>query len=141
MENEDRLFAVADEIGSKETSSLPPAQQTFKIIWELEAEVNNGGFLQYFLNSSGRDAPRVETALRMIGATKCADLAAKAFRIVDATGLDWTNDEYRQAHIEKIDASAGDTLNALDGQFYEYPDPLSQLLADYVAAHPDDFRQ
>jgi hypothetical protein len=139
MADETRLFKVAEEIGSKSPAFLSYAQQIFRLIWELEAEVNNGGFQQYFYNSSGRDAPNVETALRTVGAHKCADLAAQAFGVVDATGLEWADDERRQAHVERIDANAVDELDALDAKFFEYPDPLSPLLAKFVDAHPEDF--
>ncbi len=35
--------------------SLP--QMVFSSIWAVESEVNNGGFSQYFLNSSAETAP------------------------------------------------------------------------------------
>ena len=139
MGDEDRLFAIAEDIGSKPMASLSPAQQTFKMVWELEAEVNNGGFDQYFLNSSGRNAPRVEAALRSIGAGKCADIAARAFETVSATDLDWSNDTRRQAHMDNMAASAEDALSALDEKFFDYPDALSELLAKFVADDPGSF--
>ena len=123
----------------KPTSSLSPAQKTFKVVWELEAEVNNGGFAQYFSNSSGRDAPRAEAALRAIGADNCADLVAEAIGTVDGDGLNWANDARRQSRIDSLAANAGDLLNALDEKFYEYPDPLSELLTNFVAHYPNDF--
>ena len=46
--------------------SIP--ERVFLVIWELESEVNNGGFQQYFYNSSGALAPHVVSALKAIGA-------------------------------------------------------------------------
>jgi hypothetical protein len=46
--------------------SLP--QKVFTAIWKVEAEVNNGGFSQYFWNSSNESAHFVVQALEMIGA-------------------------------------------------------------------------
>jgi hypothetical protein len=140
VENEDRLFAIAEDIGPKPMASLSPAQQTFKMVWELEAEVNNGGFDQYFLNSSGRNAPRVEAALRAIGASQCADIAARALEIVSVTDLDWSDDARRQAHLADMAASAEDALTVLDEKFYDYPDALGELLMKFVGDHPKEFQ-
>jgi hypothetical protein len=48
--------------------SLP--QKVFSAIWEVESEVNNGGFAQYFSNDSAESASFVVEALEKIGAPK-----------------------------------------------------------------------
>ena len=48
------------------SQSLP--QKVFSAIWEVESEVNNGGFAQYFLNSSAESASFVVEALETVGA-------------------------------------------------------------------------
>jgi len=139
MEDEAGLLSIAEKIEATPSASLSPAQNTFKLIWKLEAEVNNGGFQQYFHNSSGRDAPNVEVALRAIGADKCADITAKAFRLVGGAGLDWTNERFRQSHMLAMAPNVEDDLDELDQQFYGYPDPLSDLLGKFVIDHPKEF--
>ena len=71
------LLALAD---SGETrfwkapfEQLSQAEQTFRLVWELEGEVNNGGFEQHFFNSSGDIARLAPDALREIGAAATAD--------------------------------------------------------------------
>jgi Domain of unknown function (DUF4375) len=56
--------------------SLP--QKVFSAMWEVESEVNNGGFSQYFLNSSAETASFVVEALGTIGAPETADICKRA---------------------------------------------------------------
>jgi len=112
-----RLIALADRLQPRwfevPKAALSPAGQVFRSVWELEAEVNNGGFDQYFFNSSGEGAPFVTDALRAIGAHAAADIAARAI------------------------ASSGDTdaLEQLDQEFFAYPDDLTALLYAYASDH------
>ena len=138
-EDEGKLFAAHEKIEATPYASLSPAQIIFKLIWELEAEVNNGGFQQYCHNSSGSDAPKVELALRAIGAEKCADIVANALELVGGAGLDWTNDKIRQSHMLAMTPNVKGGLDELDQQFYGYPDPLSDLLGKFVIDHPKEF--
>src|SRR5580704_8503592 len=56
--------------------SLP--QKVFSAIWAVESEVNNGGFSQYFLNSSAESASFVVEALETIGAPETAAICERA---------------------------------------------------------------
>ena len=57
---------------------LTNSQQTIFIIEQVEAEVNNGGFNQFFFNSSRQYAKNMEEAFKTIGATKFSKLVRKA---------------------------------------------------------------
>jgi len=57
---------------------LTPAEQVFRAIWELEGQVNNGGFEQYFTNCSGDLAWFAPTALEKIRASKMAVIVQHA---------------------------------------------------------------
>jgi hypothetical protein len=72
----------------------------------------------------------------MIGASKCAAIAAEALKRVDRPGLDWSDDKRRREALTRFDVGKFDDL---DTRFYAYPDPLSSLLYRFVAAHPKDF--
>ena len=139
MEDEGRLFSIAEGIEATIGAVLSPAQNIFKFIWELEAQVNNGGFHQYFYNGSGRSAPKVEEALRAIGANKCADITSKALKLIDGGNLDWGDDNLRRSYILSIAPNTEEALCELDQQFYGYPDPLSDLLGKFVLDHPNEF--
>src|SRR3990172_11679714 len=49
---------------------LPAGMQVVYHTWLLEAEVNNGGFNQYFWNSPGRFAQAALQGLRRLGAAR-----------------------------------------------------------------------
>ena len=64
------------------------SMQAIYLIWVLEAEVNNGGYWQFYYNSSGPFYTHLPEALRHVGATQFADLterANKVFEIEKAT--------------------------------------------------------
>lgn len=113
-------------------------QKVFTSIWQVEAEVNNGGFSQYFFNSSAESAHFLTGALEMIGAPKTADICRRAITAAFPAGL-----PANPADISKAAANFPDTVRdalfELDGEFYKYPHNLTDLLYAYVAAHPKEF--
>ena len=62
------------KFGKRDFAQQSTPQKVFSSIWALESEVNNGGFSQYFLNSSCETASSVSEALETIGAPKTADI-------------------------------------------------------------------
>jgi Domain of unknown function (DUF4375) len=58
------------KIGKEEFAQQSLPQKVFSAIWEVESEVNNGGFAQYFSNDSAESASFVVEALEKIGAPK-----------------------------------------------------------------------
>ena len=65
-------------------------------IWGVEAEVNNGGFSQFYINSAGDNALETPAALREIGAERIAGVVLR----VDRFGNCITNIDRR--HFEKV---------------------------------------
>jgi hypothetical protein len=127
-----------------EFAKLSACEVVFGLVWELEGEVNSGGFQQYFHNSSGSFAPYVVDALRRLGAMKTAELAERAIGAVGSS-VPWSDDEARQAKIAALPAAIEDELEALDNAFFARPDNLTTLLYKYVSDHrheigaPEDF--
>jgi hypothetical protein len=58
----------------------------FVCVWELEADVNNGGFDQYYFNSSGDLAGDAVESLNAIGAKNTADVVRQANALFGAGG-------------------------------------------------------
>jgi hypothetical protein len=117
--------------------SLP--ERTFRTIWELEAEVNNGGFYQYFHNTSGRLAPEVVDALRVVGAAAMAAIVGAAIQTVGGD-IAWGSDKERQAALETAGPALRAQLQLFDQRFYKYPDNLIALLYQYVCDHRGEMR-
>lgn len=118
------------------TQSAP--QQVFSSIWAVESEVNNGGFSQYFLNSSCETAAFVAEALDTIGAPHTADICRRAIDSAFPTGLPSTPDAISTTAAHFPDEILGQ-LDTLDNEFLEYPHDLTDLLFTYVIKHPDEF--
>lgn len=113
--------------------SLPEIDRVLVTIWALEAEVNNGGFDQFFFNTAGELAFYAPTALKAIGAHEMARIAAAANAVFGEGGPPRDHDE-RQTRLLAITGNAEDTFDDLDRSFYAYPDDIAKLLAAYVEA-------
>jgi hypothetical protein len=134
-----RLIRLSEQGGfwSVDYDALTPAKRVFRVIWELEAEVNNGGFDQYFFNSSGRLACYAVDALLAIQAPSMAAIVRNAIEAVD--DLPWRDDSARQSRVVNLTPARKEKLEALDRQFWRYPDSLTELLYLYVIKHRDEF--
>ena len=128
-----RLWPIANE----RFSDLSPSEQVFILVWEVETEVNNGGFNQFFLNSAGDRASATAAALRSIGAERMASIVDRATSsFPDGPPADRS---VRQSLLEEIDPDAV-LFEELDQEFYSYPDDLSGLLYGFVIEHRADIR-
>jgi hypothetical protein len=153
MEKHKFLIALSEsertQFGRVDFADQAEPQKVFSAIWELESEVNNGGFLQYFLNSDGDTVEFSAPALRTIGARACADIVERALRTVSpslaniqaarAQLTESTGQEVWGRLQEQLGDSARDRLEELDQEFFVYPDDLTALLYAYVASHPETF--
>lgn len=54
------------------------SQDVEQLVGSLEAEVNNGGFDQFFFNSLSDRTPEIIQALELIGASRTADIVKRA---------------------------------------------------------------
>ena len=119
-------------------SNLNPPEFTVYLVEELQAEVMNGGFDQYFFNSSGDHWEDAIIACEKIGAVKTADLLRKA---VQAFGCELPKD--REQRQETIDSQARDgydeALALLDSAFYAYDENVDALIFQYCQQHKDLF--
>ena len=118
-------------------NDLSPAEQVFRAIWELEADVNNGGFHQYFSNSSGDTAFAVVEALKTIGARNMAAIASKACGVFPRA-VPASDRAERTTQVDVLSAEQLKLLEELDGEFFNYPDNLTDLLYDFVQSSRAD---
>ncbi len=116
------------------------SQQAIYIIWSLEAEVNNGGYNQFYVNSSGQFAELAPEALKLIGAFKFSDLTARANKLYKKE-----NDKiikHQDGTLKGFSESYDDNpLNKIDDEFYSLykKEDLYQLQIDYIRNHKEDF--
>jgi hypothetical protein len=116
------------------------SRQAIYMIWALEAEVNNGGYNQFYFNSSGQFYKYLPEALRLVGANKFADLTQQANNIFEMENNKIT--KHQGGTIEGFSKSYDDnSLNNLDTKFYELykTENLLQIQVDYIRKNKKDF--
>jgi Domain of unknown function (DUF4375) len=125
-------------LGKVDFNSQTPVQKVFSTIWSIESEINNGGFKQYFCNSSAETAGSLVDALTEIKAPDTAKICARAIAIVFPKGLPSTQKDISDS-ASKIDDKTCLALEKLDKEFCCYPHDLAELLYDFVVSHPAEF--
>ncbi|MDR6781932.1 hypothetical protein J2X78_000484 [Pedobacter africanus] len=116
---------------------LSEPQKLFYLNQELEREVNNGGFNQYFLNSSGDYAHETILALKAINAQKTAAILQAA--IDKFPGSKVPKDRKRRiALVEKLNPKY--TLwEELDQKFFSYQEDLNVLNIKFIEKNMKEF--
>jgi len=123
-------------LGGVAFAEQPESQQVFSAIWELESQVNNGGFDQYFRNSDSDVIAHAPVALRAIRASACAGIVEKAIQVI--APLPPTQEgRYRILNVQG--ETGQEQLAALDAKFFVCPDNLTDLLFEHVCRHPAVF--
>lgn len=121
---------------------LAPGPRALYALQQLDGQVRNGGFAQFFWNASGRYAPFAFEGLELIGAPKRKEIVQQAMDLFLASGGP------AQRRIGRQDAPAGfvafrDTIDfgALDSSYYQLDkaERLGALQVAYVRAHVDEF--
>jgi hypothetical protein len=109
-------------------------QRGLYAVWWTISEVRNGGFAQYYWNSTGVVAAHAIDGLRLLEASDAAAIVERSlepFAAVDASDPD-----ARRAVLQGL---PDDQFSALDERFWEiYPEVFARAAA-HVRAHPEDF--
>jgi hypothetical protein len=93
-----------------------PSETMLVAFGELRTEVNNGGFSQYFINSSGDHFEDCIGALEATEQTELLRLLQAAVRVIGGT-VPAAIDE-RRAVIEALSDTAEDALIDLDDEYF-----------------------
>ncbi|MFI0431220.1 DMP19 family protein [Mariniflexile sp. HMF6888] len=119
---------------------LNPYQRTFLFVENLEREINNGGFNQFYFNSSGDFSQETVDALLEIGAEKTAEIVKKANSEFKSGTVPKDRTE-RQNELEQIEEKAEENWNKCDSEFYGYQDNLTELLIAFVIKNKTEFKK
>jgi Domain of unknown function (DUF4375) len=111
-------------------------QKVFSAIWELESQINNGGFDQFFRNSETAVIMFAPVALMKIGAASCSRIVERAIALVAPLP---PTPEGRASAVNASLEGGQEVFDELDSEFFAYPDNLTELLFDYVCKHPESF--
>ena len=122
------------------TTKFNSSQQAIFLSWWLEGEVNNGGFNQYYTNSSGQYAEMVPQLLEKMGAIRFAELTDRANKIYKSNFEEITKEQ--DGTIEGFSKSyENNPLNDLDSEFYELykEEDLYKKQIEFIRANKEDF--
>jgi hypothetical protein len=104
----------------------------------VEREVNNGGFNQFYYNSSGDYANEVLESLKSIGDEKTVQIIQEANERFPDKNVPKDREE-RQEILEKIEDEVNGTWENLDQRFCEYEEDLNALNMAYIKKHKEHF--
>jgi len=131
----DKVFARLKNVGF---DGLRDAEKVFVCVWVLKGQVDNGGFDQFFFNSSGEYSVEAVSAFEKIGATKIAEIIQQANGMFK-NGQPPKNWEYRQEELSKMPESAEKELGRLTDEFYKCTEDVDKLLYQFVLKHREEF--
>ncbi|MDH5509766.1 MAG: DMP19 family protein [Nitrospinota bacterium] len=130
------FFQMADRIFEKYMDqgydTLTPDEKIFHDVDQLDREVNNGGFAQYFSNSAGQNAHQALAALTALGARKSAMLLSDAIALFPGKIIPQDDGERMKA-VEQVETEQPGELNKLDDLYYGSAEDLLVLL--YIHGH------
>ncbi len=118
--------------------NLSNLQKCFYFNQNLEREINNGGFSQYFFNSSGDYALETIESLNLIGANKTAKILEKAIAQFPESKVP-IDKVLREEILEQIEEKANIVWEQLDDEFVKYDDDLNSLNLEFVKKNLDSF--
>jgi DNA-directed RNA polymerase beta' subunit len=108
---------------------LPKAMQWFHATFQLENEVNNGGFSQFFANSSGEFIKEAIEGCRVFGAKELTEIVLEAEKLnVKQKEMEKEGKEFDEEKYDKI-----------DNKFFKLKINLNGLRIKYIRSHPEEF--
>lgn len=148
--DENLLQVVFDNLSEKQPNdyekeyetvmSWNKSRQAIYMIWILEAEVNNGGYNQFYFNSSGQFYKHLPEALKLVGATKFAYLTERANKTFESKNEIITKNQ--DGTIEGFSKPYDDNpLNDFDTEFYGLyqTENLQQIQVEYIRKNKTEF--
>ena len=118
--------------------ALPAGVRAIYTTWLVDAEVNAGGFHQFFFNSSGQYAGDALAGYELLGAEDYAAIMRSAIATFEI-------DHQRLAEVEAddpttfADSPVHGALHEIDQRYYALGDRIYQKWAVFVVDRPDAF--
>jgi len=128
---EQALNQKAEDIGELELSD---EERIVLAVEALEREVNNGGFAQFFANSSGQYASIIVDSLLQIGCQEAANITSGA---INALGIQEFSPEALDAALESENEERDEQLDECDGLYSGVGEDIAGQLFEFVRAHVD----
>ncbi len=113
-----------------ESAALSEVERDVLAVEALEREVNNGGYRQFFENSSVEFAPTIVDALRRIGCAGTAEITARAVaELGDVAAL---TPEHIEQLLQDDDEERDERWSACDEAYYGAGEDIAGQLFSYL---------
>ncbi len=121
--------------------NLNDEQRVFYITQNLESEVNNGGFSQFYCNTDGLFVNELVSTFERINAYKTAEICKKAVSIFgDTFPVDMPQiQEILNTDDEEMEEENSQLLSECDMEFYEYEEDLEELNYQFIINNKESF--
>ncbi len=141
----DIVMAIADYLNAKSDygsnmAVLTEAQKVLLMVYDFEGEVNNGGFNQFYFNSTGDYSHETVEALLKIGAVETAEVVKRA-------NSQFPNNEVpkdrtkRQELLITIEDKAKATWEECDNKIFRNKEYLSEYLVEFTKKNKTEFEK
>ena len=111
---------------------LSQPESDILVIEAMEREVNNGGYRQFFSNTSGVYTTNLPAALERIGCPVAAKIASEALASLKISGA-VTAAKIKSA-AAKLDNNTAAELGKLDARYFQNTEPVAEKLFAYIQA-------
>ena len=135
----DPIAVAFDRLEAGAWEDLSQPLQNFLAVRIMIDEVYNGGFAQYFLNSSGNTWKDAVRGLEVIGATRDLQLVQRVVALFGAEGPN-VDQNARSVRLAALVKQSEEVFDDYETALYGDPDEREVLLLKYVAQHAADFR-
>jgi antitoxin component YwqK of YwqJK toxin-antitoxin module len=117
--------------------SLSYGQKALYYWWYLDAQVTNGGFVQFYYNGYGPYVPTIIKGLEHIGDTEMANLVKKADKIYQKNKK--LMDKAQESDLFGSDLyDRLDEMSLLDDKYYEMNEKTMSLIESYIRKNPNE---
>ena len=132
------VLAVEQALMEKSRARLAAAELVVLAVEGMEREVNNGGYRQFFGNSSREFTSFLVQALELIGCQKVAAISADA---IDALAVppDYDDGMVEEASFA-LSADQSTKLEDCDNRYYTCDEPIADRLFEYIKRNRDSIR-
>lgn len=129
----DRLEEAQDDL-----TALPAPVRNYLLVRFFTDEVNNGGYPQFYFNSSGDYAGQTVTALEEVGATSAARFLRQTNALFGKQGPSPSR-ETRQKQLARIADRLERLRERYEKEFYSREENTEKLLQLYAVKHREHF--
>jgi Domain of unknown function (DUF4375) len=132
------VLAVEQALGSKPEALLSEQERVVLAVEAMEREVNNGGYQQFFVNSSRECTGFLVQALELIDCPACAAISTDAIAILKLPE-EFDADKVESIASELSEASNGQ-LDTCDSRYFGNRENIEERLFDYIEKHQHEIQ-